>query len=123
MPVLKLASIPCPLSMTSGDKDDRDTNSSDESLSDKHPSLERLVPHFVASKKSLASTSHIWRANEIVTSARTSIEEIASVSARNSFLRRAVDEEVETLRAVKYGVEIVSQDGQTEFEVGYDTPL
>ncbi len=109
--------------MTSGDKEDRDTDSSDESLSDKVPSLERLVPHFVASKRSLASTSHIWRANEIVTSARTWIEEIASVNATNSFLRRAINEQVETLRAVKYGVEIVSQDGQTEFEVGYATLL
>ena len=116
------------MSTITGDKgDDRDTSSSDEGLSDKQPWLDRLVPHFVASKRSLASTRHIWRANEIVTSARTSIEDIANLNAKNSFLRRAIDGQVEIARAVKYGVEVVSQDGQSEFEVGqgifYTSPI
>ena len=57
--------------------------------------------HFVAAKKSLDSTAHVFRANEIVTSSRTLLEEIAVLNARNSFARRGIDEQVETLHAVR----------------------
>ena len=97
--------------------DDTASNSSEEALSEKRPSLERLVFHFVASKRSLTSVNHVWRANEIVATARTSIEKIACLCARNSFLRQSADNQLLTSKAVRHGIEIVGQDGQVDFKV------
>lgn len=97
--------------------DDTGSNSSNEALAEKRPSLERLVSHFVASKRSLASVNHVWRANEIVATARTSIEKIACLCARNNFFRQSIENQLLSLRAVRHGIEVVGQDGQVDFKV------
>ncbi|KAF2834951.1 APG17-domain-containing protein [Patellaria atrata CBS 101060] len=86
------------------------------SLSDSPPTLEQLVSHFVAAKRSLASTQHVWRANEIVNTARALLEENATFSAKNAFIRSAVREQLHALDAVREGVEQVGRDGQKEFK-------
>ncbi|KAK0906145.1 autophagy protein 17 [Friedmanniomyces endolithicus] len=68
------------------------------------PSLERIVVHFVAAKRSLTSTSHLWRANELVTRSRALIEEIAVLNARNTFARHGVDDQLDILHAIRDGV-------------------
>ncbi|TKA71153.1 hypothetical protein B0A55_08250 [Friedmanniomyces simplex] len=68
------------------------------------PSLERILRHFVAAKRSLTSTSHVWRANEVVTRSRTLIEEIAVLNAKNAFARHGVDDQLDTLHAIRDGV-------------------
>ncbi|CAK4020552.1 Autophagy-related 17 [Lecanosticta acicola] len=68
------------------------------------PSLERLVVHFVSAKRSLTSASHVYRANELVTSSRTLIEELAALTAKTAFGRKGLDEQVDTLEAIKDAV-------------------
>ncbi|SMQ49337.1 unnamed protein product [Zymoseptoria tritici ST99CH_3D7] len=72
------------------------------------PSLERLVIHFVSSKRSLTSTAHVYRANELVTTSRALIEELAVLNAKNAFARRGLEEQVDTLAAIR---DAVSDDG------------
>ncbi|PBP16165.1 kinase activator [Diplocarpon rosae] len=79
-------------------------------------SLESLVTHLLASKRSLASISTVWRANEIVTSARSALEESVVLSARTGFLRNGILEQVKILRKVKSGIESVYNDGQRDFK-------
>jgi autophagy-related protein 17 len=80
-------------------------------------SLETLVSHLLASKRSLSSISTVWRANEIVTSARLSLEESVKLSARTGFLRNGISEQVKILRRVRSGVEGVYKEGQKDFKV------
>jgi autophagy-related protein 17 len=71
----------------------------------------------LASKRSLSSISTVWRANEIVTSARAALEESVVLSARTGFLRSGIEEEVQILRRVRGGIEGVYKDGQRDFKV------
>ncbi|EMC93855.1 hypothetical protein BAUCODRAFT_75053 [Baudoinia panamericana UAMH 10762] len=79
-------------------------------------SLEHLVRHFVTAKKSLSSTTHVWRANELVTSSRTLIEEIAVLNARNAFARKGVDDQIDILYTLKHGVAQVGEVAADEFQ-------
>ncbi|KAK5111726.1 hypothetical protein LTR85_011771 [Meristemomyces frigidus] len=89
--------------------------SPEASLHHEPPNLEQLVLHFVGAKRSLAATSHVWRANELVTSSRGLIEEVAVLGARNSFARGGVDEQLDTLHAIRDGVADVGEDAAAEF--------
>jgi autophagy-related protein 17 len=79
--------------------------------------LEALVSHLLASKRSLSSISTVWRANEIVTSARSALEESVILSSKTMYLRDGISEQVKILRNVRGGIESVYKDGQREFEV------
>jgi autophagy-related protein 17 len=79
--------------------------------------LEDLVNHFVASKRALNTQTVLWRANEIVTSARELLEENAILTAKNASIRNIVDEQVNALEAVRRGIDVVEADVQTEFKV------
>jgi len=80
-------------------------------------SLQTLVSHLLASKRSLSSISTVWRANEIVTSARAALEESVVLSARTGFLRQGISGQVKILRKVRGGIENVYKDGQRDFKV------
>lgn len=82
--------------------------------------LEELVIHFVAAKRSLNSQTVLWRANDIVTTARELLEENAILAAKNTALRSIVDQQLDTLEAVRRGVDVVEAEVQVEFKV---TPL
>lgn len=73
--------------------------------------------HFVASKRSLQTQTILWRANEIVTSARELLEENAVLAAKNASIRNIVDEQVDALEAVRRGIHVVEADVQAEFKV------
>src|SRR5213595_157473 len=77
--------------------------------------LETLVAHVLAAKRSLSSIHNVWRANEIVTSARSRLEESVVLSSRNTFLRRGVRSQVQVLRKVRQRIEAVARDGHEEF--------
>lgn len=79
------------------------------------PSLERLVLHFVAAKKSLTATQHVYRATELATSSRTLIEEIAALNAKNSYARWGVDEQLETLGEIRAAVADAGEQAGDEF--------
>ena len=59
----------------------------------------------------------MWRANEIVTSARAALEESVVLSARTAFLKSGIEQEVRLLRKVRGGIEGVYKDGQKDFKV------
>ena len=75
------------------------------------------MSHFVAAKRSLNSQTVLWRANEIVTTARELLEENAILAAKNASIRSIVDQQVETLASVLRGVDIVEAEIQAEFKV------
>ncbi|KAF2014466.1 hypothetical protein BU24DRAFT_441906 [Aaosphaeria arxii CBS 175.79] len=83
---------------------------------DRPQTLEDLVTHFVASKRSLNSQTILWRANDIVTTARELLEENAILAAKNLSIRNIVDEQVDALEAVRRGIDLVEAEVQTEFK-------
>ncbi|KAF2183532.1 hypothetical protein K469DRAFT_209090 [Zopfia rhizophila CBS 207.26] len=80
------------------------------------PTLENLVNHLVASKRSLNTQTVLWRANEIVSSARELLEENAVLLAKNASIRYIVDEQVDSLEAVRGGIDTVEAEVQSEFK-------
>lgn len=78
--------------------------------------LETLVQHLLASKRSLSSINTVWRANEIVTAARTALEESIILDARTTFLRRGISQQAKILRRVRNGIDHVYKDGQRDFQ-------
>ncbi|KAI9776257.1 MAG: autophagy protein 17 [Geoglossum umbratile] len=78
--------------------------------------LEILIAHLVASKRSLSSIDLVWRANELVTSARAALEESVILGARSGFLKQGIAGQVKVLRWVRDGIEDVAREGHVEFE-------
>ncbi|KAJ5637739.1 hypothetical protein N7490_007618 [Penicillium lividum] len=79
------------------------------------PQLDTLISHLLAAKRSLSSISHVWRANEIVTAARSALEDSVVVSSRTGFLRRGLDNQLRLLFNVRSEVEEISYRGREEF--------
>ncbi|RDW76774.1 autophagy-related protein 17 [Aspergillus mulundensis] len=79
------------------------------------PTLETLISHLVAAKRSLSSINHVWRANEIVTAARLTLEDSVVVSARTGFLRGGLNNQLRLLYNVRAEVEEISLRGRSEF--------
>jgi autophagy-related protein 17 len=111
-----------------GDTDSEESSSSDRSVSPSThsfppkppPSLQRLIQHYASAKQALSSTQYVWRANQLVTSARDLIEEIAVLNARNEYLCKGAEGQVDILYDVKAGLEKrddeVGDDFQTVVE-------
>lgn len=85
------------------------------------PQLDALISHLLAAKRSLSSISHVWRANEIVTAARSALEESVVVSSRTSFLRRGLNNQLRLLSNVRSEVEEISSRGREEFSEALQT--
>lgn len=79
------------------------------------PSLQRLTLHLVNAKRSLSTTQHVFHANELVTSSRSLVEEIAVLNARNEHAARAAKEGVKVLEDVKWGIEKQGDDAESDF--------
>jgi autophagy-related protein 17 len=67
----------------------------------KAPDLGQLVGYFVAAKRSLEASSHVYRATELVTSSRTLIEDIAVLNAKNLYASRALTSQLDILREIE----------------------
>jgi autophagy-related protein 17 len=93
------------------------SHSQTHSISNQEVSLQTLVTHLLASKRSLSSIDTVWRANEIVTAARVALEESVILSARTEFLRNGISGQVKILKRVRGGIEDVYKDGQRDFKV------
>ncbi|KAI4222023.1 MAG: hypothetical protein L6R36_006468 [Xanthoria steineri] len=78
-------------------------------------SLDTLVSHLVASKRSLSSIEHVWRANEIVTSTRLHLEASVITSARTSFLRAGITTQLHTLQRVHAHSKAIETEGAEEY--------
>jgi autophagy-related protein 17 len=79
------------------------------------PQLDTLIAHLLAAKRSLSSINHVWRANEIVTSSRSALEESVVLSARTGFLRRGLNHQLRLLYSVRSEVEEISYRGREDF--------
>lgn len=79
------------------------------------PSLESLVSHLVASKRSLSSVEQVWRANEIVESTKSHLEASVITSARTSFLRSGIATQLHTLKLVHAHNKAVEREGELEY--------
>src|ERR1700760_2013487 len=88
--------------------------SSSESLPFKPPTLDELVEYFLAAKRSLSTINHVWRAREIVDAGRQALEENARLAAKDSFVRHALDIQVESLQAIRHGTKVVESGGHKE---------
>ncbi|KAH8812384.1 autophagy protein Apg17-domain-containing protein [Xylogone sp. PMI_703] len=93
-----------------------DQQHDEQSIAHEEISLERLVQHLLASKRSLSSISTVWRANEIVTSARAALEKSVKLTARSGYLRACITDQAKTLSKVRGGVEGVYNEGQKDFK-------
>jgi autophagy-related protein 17 len=80
-------------------------------------SLESLVAHLLASKRSLSSISTVWRANEIVTSTRSALVESVILDARTGFLKRGISHQLNIIQRVRSGMEDIYKERQQDFEV------
>lgn len=84
--------------------------------------LEDLVTHFVASKRSLNTQTVLWRANDIVNAARELLEENAILAAKNTSIRNIVAQQVDALEAVRHGVDVIEVEVETEYKVHHSHP-
>lgn len=95
--------------------------SSTESLSSQPPNqaltpLESLVSNLLAAKRSLSSINHVYRANELITSTRKSLETSVITSARTDFLRTGIESQVKILTRARNNTEGVANEGAAEFK-------
>lgn len=74
------------------------------------------MSHLLASKRSLSSINHVYRANELVTATRNSLETSVITSARTEFLRSGIDSQVQILTRVRTNTEGVAREGAAEFK-------
>lgn len=78
-------------------------------------SLDTLVSHLLASKRSLSAVTHVYHANELVTSTRKSLETSIITSARTEFIRSGVDSQVRILDRVWKNTDGVAKESAAEF--------
>lgn len=78
------------------------------------PSLETLVSHLVASKRSLSSVEQVWRGHEIIETTRFHLEASVTTSARSSFLRLGIAAQLRTLDLVQGHNKAVEVEGAQE---------
>lgn len=77
---------------------------------------EGLIAHLLAAKRSLSSISHVYRANNICTSTRISLEGAAILTARTSFLRSGVNSQLDVLEQVQLNTQDTTRQGREQFE-------
>jgi autophagy-related protein 17 len=106
-----MASPPSPASSTSSADSRRSFDSS------RPQTLEDLVNHFVASKRSLNTQTVLWRANDLVNTARQLLEENAVLAAKNTSIRNIVEQQVDALEAVRRGIDVFEAEITVEFKV------
>ncbi|KAI4180356.1 MAG: hypothetical protein L6R41_007286 [Letrouitia leprolyta] len=95
--------------------DSSTSSTSPRAVSPAPPSLESLVSHLVAAKRSLSSVEQVWRANEIVESTKSHFEASVITSARTSFLRSGIATQLCTLELVHAHNRAVEQEGALEY--------
>ncbi|KAI5307265.1 autophagy protein 17 [Ascosphaera pollenicola] len=76
--------------------------------------LDILIRHLLHAKRHLSSIAQLYRAQHIVQLARQSLQDSVIVSARTTFLRRGLNEQLSLLYAVRDQVEGVLSQGQKE---------
>ncbi|KAL9637257.1 MAG: hypothetical protein Q9164_002302 [Protoblastenia rupestris] len=78
--------------------------------------LDALLPHLLASKRSLATIDQVYRANDLCTSTQAALEHSAVITARSSFLRSGITSQLGVLDAVQQRADNNARLVRTEFE-------
>jgi len=91
--------------------------SSSGSIDTRQPALDDLVSIFIASKRSLSTINQVWRARDLVESGREALERNAILAASNSFVRCAVDVQLDSLAGIRYGGRVMEIEGSAELKV------
>lgn len=78
--------------------------------------VETLVSHLVASKRSLGSIHLVHRATTILSEARVSVESTTALLAKATYLRRSLASQLKLLRGVQFELESAAQIIQQEFQ-------
>ncbi|KAI9890169.1 MAG: autophagy protein 17 [Vezdaea aestivalis] len=86
------------------------------SPSPSQPSSNRLITHLLAAKRSLLAINHVWKANELVTSAREALEESVVLTARTGYIYNAISQQLRLLRRVRAAIDKIGKRAQREFE-------
>lgn len=84
------------------------------------PTLEVLISHLLAAKRSLSSINHVWHANEIVTTARSTVLECAVLKSKTAFVQRSLKDQLKLLYDIRAEVEKTSYSGREEFSAVLD---
>ena len=79
-------------------------------------SIETLISHLVASKRSLSSIHNVQRATSILSEARSSVETTAALLARTTYLRRSLLSQLKILRSIQFELEGAAHAIQLEFQ-------
>ena len=80
------------------------------------PSLDALVGHLLAAKRSLSCVEHVYRANDLVIKTRQALEEHTIVKARTHFLHNGSSTQVKLLAHVHHHLSGMAQEGGREFQ-------
>ena len=80
------------------------------------PSLETLVSHLLAAKRSLSAVDHVYHANDIVTATRQALESHTITAARTTFLRNGSDAQIDVLNQVQVQTRNIAQECVAEFQ-------
>jgi autophagy-related protein 17 len=59
----------------------------------------------------------LWRANDLVNTARQLLEENAVLAAKNTSIRNIVEQQVDALEAVRRGIDVFEAEITVEFKV------
>lgn len=77
--------------------------------------LETLIVHLLSSKRSLSSIHQVQRATNILSQARSDVEESTVLAARSVFLRRSIGSQLQILRGVQFELEDVVHVSQADY--------
>ena len=79
-------------------------------------SIEGLISHLVAAKRSLSSIHNVHRATTILEEARSSVESTAALLARTTYLRRSLLSQLKILRSIQFELEGAAHAIHLEFQ-------
>lgn len=79
-------------------------------------SIQSLISHLVAAKRSLSSIHNVHRATTILSEARSSIESTTALLARTTYLRRSLQSQLKILRGIQFELEGAANAIQLEFQ-------
>ena len=80
------------------------------------PSLDTLVAHLLAAKRSLSCVEHVYRANDLVIKTRQALEGHTVIAARTVFLHNGSIAQAELLDHVLNYTRSIASDGGLEFQ-------
>jgi autophagy-related protein 17 len=78
--------------------------------------IETLISHLVAAKRSLSSIHNVHRANNIISEARSTVESTAALIARTTYLRRSLLSQLKILRGIQFELEGNAYAVKVEFQ-------